>query len=108
MAVPGDGSPLIAAAREGLTDVVRLLLERGADVERVVPGDENPLIQASGNGRIEVARLLVSRGANVNARVWVDRTYRSAAGEWRSPLSMARRGRHEAMVQYLLSQGAVE
>jgi ankyrin repeat protein len=73
-----------------------------------VPGDENALIQASGSGRIDVARLLVSRGANVNTRVWVDGTYRSPAGEWRSPLSMARRGRHEAMVQYLLSQGAVE
>jgi ankyrin repeat protein len=105
MAVEGDGTPLIMAAAEGHLDVVTLLLDRGANIEQVVPRDENALIQASGNGRLAVVKLLVSRGANVNNRVWADHR---DAGEWRTPLGMARRGRHTAVVAFLESAGAVE
>ena len=105
MGVPGDGNPLIMAARDGHLAVVTLLLDRGASVDLAVPGDENALIQASGNGHLDVVKLLVSRGANVNARIWAD-TNRD--GEWRTPLGMARRGRHTAVVEFLQSVGAVE
>jgi hypothetical protein len=44
----------------------------------------------------------------VNARVWADRGYASSSGEWRSPLSMAKRGGHQAVVEYLISRGAIE
>jgi beta-lactamase regulating signal transducer with metallopeptidase domain len=109
LAVRGDGTALIVASRAGRADVAALLLERGADLEQVVPGDENALIQASGSGRLEVAKLLVSRGANVNARVWADRNGPAGpSGEWRSPLLMAKRGGHQAVVEYLTSVGAIE
>jgi bla regulator protein blaR1 len=104
--VRGDGNALIMAAREGHIDVVGLLLDRGASIEHVVPGDENALIQASGSGHLEVVKLLVSRGANVNARVWADRS--RTEGEWRTPLGMARRGRHASVVAFLQSVGAIE
>jgi bla regulator protein blaR1 len=104
MGVRGDGNALIMAAREGHIDIVALLLGRGASIEHVVPGDENALIQASGSGRLEVVKVLVSRGANVNARVWGDRT--RDEGEWRTPLGMARRGGHAAVVTFLVSAGA--
>jgi beta-lactamase regulating signal transducer with metallopeptidase domain len=106
MGVPGDGNPLIMAAREGHADVVTLLLDRGASIEQVVPGDENALIQASGNGHLEIVRLLVSRGASVNARVWAPRG--PVEGEWRTPLGVAFRNRHAAVVDFLRSAGAVE
>jgi beta-lactamase regulating signal transducer with metallopeptidase domain len=106
MGVPGDGNALIMAAREGHAAVVSLLLERGASVDHVVPGDENALIQASGNGRLDVVKLLVSREANVNARIWAPRSRND--GEWRTPISMARRNRHVAVVEFLRSVGAVE
>ena len=109
LAVHGDGTALIVASRAGQTEAARLLLDRGADLEQVVSGDENALIQASGNGRLEVARLLVSRGANVNARVWADRNGPAgASGEWRSPLLMSKRGGHQAVVEFLISAGAIE
>jgi bla regulator protein blaR1 len=104
--VRGDGNALIVAAREGHIEVVGLLLDRRANIEHVVPGDENALIQASGSGHLEVVKLLVSRGANVNARVWADRS--RTEGEWRTPLGMARRGRHASVVAFLQSVGAIE
>jgi beta-lactamase regulating signal transducer with metallopeptidase domain len=109
LGVGGDGSPLIMAAREGHDAIVALLLDRGANIDQVVPGDENPLIQASAEGHLRVVRLLVGRGADVNARVWVDSPYgRQRGGEWRTPLSMARQGGHDAVVAYLMSSGARE
>jgi bla regulator protein blaR1 len=107
LAVPGDGAPLLAAAREGQTAVIALLLDRRANIELIVPGDENALIQASGNGNLDAVKLLLARGANVSARVWVDRDS-SGQGEWRSPLSMARKGRYDAVVAALIAAGARE
>ena len=73
-----------------------------------MPGDENALIQASGEGQLGVVKLLVSRGADVNARVWVQRYGKEPEGEWRTPLNMARKGGHKAVVDFLISQGARE
>jgi ankyrin repeat protein len=107
LGVPGDGNALIMSAGEGRLDVVRFLLDRGASLEKVVAGDENPLIKASESGQAEAVRLLIARGANVNARVWTVRGIRSG-GEWRTPLVMARRNRHQDVVQILLAAGARE
>jgi ankyrin repeat protein len=49
-AAPGDGSPLIQAARTGRADMVRTLLARGADIDMAVSGDGNPLIVAAAAG----------------------------------------------------------
>ena len=56
---------------------------------------------------LQVVKLLVSRGANVNARVWADLNYDGQqTGEWRTPLSEARKGRHAAVIEFLISAGA--
>jgi ankyrin repeat protein len=86
--------------------VVTLLLDRGANIEKIVPEDENALIQASGEGHLNVVKLLVKRGANVNARAWAGKSFERPDGEWRTPLSMARKGGHEAVVAFLIESGA--
>jgi beta-lactamase regulating signal transducer with metallopeptidase domain len=103
--VDGDGSPLIMAAANGHLDIVTLLLNRGASVDRIVQGDENALIQASANGHLPVVQLLVARGADVNTRILANQIG-PGTGEWRTPLSQARKGRHAAVEAYLLSMGA--
>jgi ankyrin repeat protein len=97
---------LIAAAARGRADVVTFLLDRGANIDQMVPGDENPLINASANGHLDVVRLLVSRRADVNARVWIEPYPWAPNGEWRTPLSMARKHGRQAVVEFLLSVGA--
>jgi beta-lactamase regulating signal transducer with metallopeptidase domain len=106
LAVRGDGNALIMAAREGHVDIVTLLLDRGANIDDVVDGDENALIQASGHGALEVVKLLVGRGADLNARVFVEDGYGRPGGEWRTPLRVAERGGHRAVVEFLKSAGA--
>jgi ankyrin repeat protein len=107
LGVPGDGNPLIMAASEGRAEMVSLLLDRGARLEEVVPGDENALCKASEQGQLNVVKLLTSRGANVNVRIWVEHA-RGREGEWRSPLLMARRNGHQAVVDFLVASGARE
>jgi beta-lactamase regulating signal transducer with metallopeptidase domain len=104
VAASGDGNALIMAAQRGHTEIVDLLLNHGARVNEIVPGDENALINASGSGHLDVVQLLLSRGADVNMRVWSG----DHDGEWRTALKMARKGRHESVVQLLISAGARE
>jgi beta-lactamase regulating signal transducer with metallopeptidase domain len=102
-AARGDGNPLIMASARGHLDIVTLLVERGADVNGLVYGDETPLINAARDNRLQVARYLIAHGADVNFAVDAP-TIRGI--ERRSPLIMARRGRHAEMIALLRENGA--
>jgi beta-lactamase regulating signal transducer with metallopeptidase domain len=108
LAVSGDGNPLIAAAQGGHVEVVQMLLDRDARVNEVVPGDENALIQAAGAGRVAVVRLLIQRRADVNARVFAEPAPWRPQGEWRTPLSMARKSKNREVIELLTAAGARE
>ena len=95
----GDGEPrtaLVAAARMGNIDLIKLLIEAGANAEYHGKGDESPLIAAANNGHLEVAQYLVANGAKVNAKHPGDGT----------ALIGAVRGKHYEVAEYLLEQGA--
>jgi ankyrin repeat protein len=62
----GD-APLIQAAYEGYTEIVRLLLEAGADVSVVDPGMKATALHAAAYaGRTEAAKLLIAYKVDID------------------------------------------
>ena len=127
-----EDSPLIMAAYKGHTEIVKLLLEAGADVAALDPGMKATALHAAAYaGRTEAARLLVEHKIDIDrqgpyngytalhdaiwqnnvdtARVLIDAganlTIKSKEGE--TPLAMAKsKGRKEiaAMIEKRLAQ----
>ena len=63
----GGFSALHFATRQGFFDVVKALVEAGADVNQVNPGDRStPLVVATINGYFDIGRYLLEKGANPN------------------------------------------
>lgn len=60
--------PLHHAARNGDTEVVRLLIRYGADVNGTNPRGHTVLYCAGGHGHLETLRLLLAAGADRDAR----------------------------------------
>lgn len=89
-------APLCAAAADGKLDIVRLLLDRGADVNSGDGWDFTPLAAAATNNQIEVMKLLITRGAIVN-----DFGDGGSYSLWRAAVE----GKLEA-VKFLLAHGA--
>lgn len=63
---PRQYAPLPLAAQCGDDEIVRMLLERGADIHYVLPWGETPLIMAARGGHGAVVRRLVASGADVD------------------------------------------
>ena len=59
-------TPLHMAAREGYTDVVTLLLEKGAKVKQAKNGGRTPMYGAACDGRTGVEKLLLEQKADPN------------------------------------------
>lgn len=59
---PSGGSLIYHAAEKGHTEVVRLLLDAGADVGTVADDGLTPFSAAAKNGHVDVVRLLVESG----------------------------------------------
>ncbi len=68
----GCGAPIKNAAARGHLEVVRLLLERGADPnlrEEGIAPDGHALYSAAANGHYDIVELLLAHGAHPNAEV---------------------------------------
>ena len=65
---------LIHAAANGRVEVVRVLLEGGANVERVNAYQRTALYIAASHGHLEVCRLLLDWGAKVDPVDWLKET----------------------------------
>jgi ankyrin repeat protein len=63
----GGFSPLHFAVRQGHADVVKALVDAGADVNQVNPGDRStPLVVAVVNGHFDIGKYLLDKGADPN------------------------------------------
>lgn len=65
----GTQIPLCYAAEAGNEDVVRILLDNGADVNARGGTTGNALCAASKTGQDDIIRILLENGAEINARV---------------------------------------
>ncbi|MEP7309049.1 MAG: ankyrin repeat domain-containing protein [Acidobacteriota bacterium] len=63
----GGMTPLLFAVRDGNVPMMRLLLDRGADLDRSSGNRTSPLLVALLNGQVRIATELLERGANPNA-----------------------------------------
>ena len=77
-------------------DIVRLLLDHGADPNIPDNSHSTPLHHASSSGLLDVARLLLSYGANIDEK---DK-------EGKTPLQVASEDGHHEMTKLLLEHGA--
>jgi ankyrin repeat protein len=96
------GGPLFVAARSGRVEVTKLLLEYGADPNKVNSAGNTPLWFAAqsparpASDRIAVMKLLLDAGADLHARC-EDGTTALHFAAWRGPVEV---------VEFLLSRGA--
>ncbi|MBX3733767.1 MAG: ankyrin repeat domain-containing protein [Verrucomicrobiae bacterium] len=101
----GCGAPIKNAAAGGHIEIVRLLLERGADPnlpEEGIAPDGHALHSAVVRGHIEIVRLLLQHGAHPNVEIESSADTLSAAlgsAGYSTP-------RNAAMIELLCSHGA--
>jgi ankyrin repeat protein len=109
---PGGMTPLLYAARDGRTGIVRVLIAAKADVQQ---GDVNgitPLLMALTNNHLDTAKLLLENAAAPNAADWWGRTPLYATVEIRNR-DYGRNNEHEIdrpaaleVIRMLLDRGA--
>jgi ankyrin repeat protein len=103
---PGDLSltddagqtPLHLAAIHCRTNVLALLLERGAKVDARAKGGATPLHLAAQAGCVDAVIILLQHGADINAR----------DDDGHTPMARAREWKQEAVVNYLGGHGGKE
>lgn len=61
----GDNA-LITASHSDNVELVKLLIEKGADIHAVDMVNYNALMWALSNGHLEIVKLLIDQGANIN------------------------------------------
>jgi ankyrin repeat protein len=94
-------TPLLHAIEGGHSDIARWLIEEGADIFRTSSNGMTALWSACSHGHETIARNLIDRGADVNGRVkfWED-------GPPETPLGIAERNCHSAIIRLLKENGA--
>jgi ankyrin repeat protein len=91
-------TPLHFSSEIGKVNVMRYLLDNGAEINARNPDQETPLHVAASRGEIEASQLLVRKGASVDAR--------SSSGKTPLHVAAAMRYSDETLLGILLAAGA--
>ncbi|GMH36789.1 hypothetical protein BSKO_04662 [Bryopsis sp. KO-2023] len=92
----GGSTPLILAAANGHSQIVKFLLKHGADIEAKDDLGYTALLEAALWGETEVVKALVKNGAEVDV----------SSGVGSKPLFVAAKGGHLEIVEVFLHAGA--
>ena len=66
----GDGrTALMRSAKRGYTEIVRFLLDNGADTRARDKNNKTALMGAAKKGHTDICRMLIHAGANVDAMI---------------------------------------
>ncbi len=90
-----DDTPLVAAVEEEHSDIVRLLIEHGVDVNHHGDYEECPIAEAASNDNIEIIEILLDAGAEINT-----------ASYFNDPLIVASKGGSVEVIEFLIERGA--
>lgn len=94
-----EGTTVYIASKKGCTEIVKLLLDKGADANAKASYNMSALFEATIGGHTEIVKLLLDKGADVNVR--------TTGTDW-TPLMAAcqnERGNVD-IVKLLLAKGA--
>jgi len=95
-ATNGSGyNALSGAVTSGHTEIVKWLLENGAEPNYRYSNDYSPLLNAAANGHLEILKLLQACGADLHART----------SDGKNALGYAEERKHTAIAEYLRAQG---
>ena len=99
--------PLSAATWKGHTEIAKLLIAEGSDVNTKDERRETPLHWAARNGSTQFIELLIAKGGNVNAKDSIEAKFFQATlpSKERTPLDIATLHKHQQLANLLRKNG---
>jgi ankyrin repeat protein len=95
-ATNGSGyNALTGAVTSGHTEIVKWLLENGADPNYRYANNYSPLLNAAANGHLKILKLLQAHGADLHAKT----------SDGKNALAYAEERKHAAVAEYLRAHG---
>lgn len=102
----GNTPLILAARRNGNSETVKLLLDRGADAREANQVGVTPILAAAASGDVETAKLLLDKGANPNHFPELKGPNDALASGSRTALMWAAYHNDLPMIRLLLERGA--